>query len=96
MHILCVLNIFNRIYNGGIYMNKKKITYKQKLDLSLYCLWNEVENLKHNPNFSNKINRKINELCDFIEEELFEKMPDNYDIVDEESYLIYYLEEFKK
>ena len=77
-------------------MNKKKIVFKQKLNLNLYCLWDEIERAKHNSVYSDKIKQKLSELCLTIEEELFEKMPNNYDIVNEESYLIYYLENFKK
>lgn len=67
-------------------ITKKIITNTEEIDIQLYCLWNFLS-LFLNCTFCDKIENDLNSFLKSIENQLFSKTPNNYEIRDQEFYV---------
>lgn len=59
----------------------------QELDLNLHHLWNGIQDLQCH-SYSDDIDKKLNDLLNYISEKLFNDIPSDYDIIDDKCILI--------
>lgn len=60
---------------------------QQKLNLELHHLWYSLEDLQCH-SYPDDIDKKIKELQFYIEKKIFEEIPSDFDVIDEDCILI--------